>query len=74
MTPDQRFLILSFAEEAVIYDRLSGDTHYLSELAYARLRGLPKEEIAERLHLADEQYPDALMAVDEQFRRWGLLD
>lgn len=35
MTSEPRFLVKFIAGEAVIYDRLSGDTHYLNPLACA---------------------------------------
>lgn len=75
MSPEQRFLIHSYDKEAVIYDRLSGDTHYLNALAYARLQGLSQEEIATRVELANSQgLGDSLKAIDDQFRAWGLID
>lgn len=74
MNPEQRFLIHRFAHEAVVYDCLSGDTHYLNELAYARLQGLPACDIAARWGLADDQsLQDSLAAIDEQLRAWELL-
>jgi hypothetical protein len=73
--PEQRFLIQSFADEAIVYDQLSGDTHYLNATAHARLQGWSQEEIAIRLDIEknSQELADTIKAMDEQFRAWGLV-
>lgn len=71
--PDSRFSLIEFSSEAVVYDRLSGDTHYLNPLAFARLLGRTQVEIAAMQGIpVDLELQEQLKALDEQFRGWGL--
>lgn len=73
MFPELRFAIVEYDQEAVIYDRLSGDTHYLSTVAYVRLQGHSPADIASRLEIQlDYELLEQLGQIDEQFRAWGL--
>lgn len=77
-----RFLIKSFDAEAVVFDAASGDTHYLSPLAYALLShtqsGLVFQDIPAALARAMEVEHDlefdqrASEAIDS-LQRIGLL-
>lgn len=70
---DTRFRIAMFEAEAVLFDSLSGDTHYLSPLAYARLQGMSRSDIALRIEGVDElNLEESLNVIDAQLRDWGL--
>lgn len=64
-----RFLIKDFGLEAVVFDSASGDTHYLSPLAYALFKtshdqpGLTYHELRKALALALD------VELDEQLKR-----
>ncbi len=73
MQPDSRFSIIEFSSEAVVYDRLSGDSHYLSPMAYARLQQRNPAEIASLLDVPlDHRLEQELEALDAQFLAWGI--
>ncbi len=70
---DSRFRIAVFEAEAVLFDSLSGDTHYLNPLAYARLQGISRSDIASRVEGEGESnLEESLNAIDAQLRDWGL--
>jgi hypothetical protein len=72
---NKRFHVAEFGEESVLFDSLSGDTHYLNPIACARLHGLSATEISARWEDMNEQeLGDSLKAIDAQFRQWGLID
>lgn len=84
MTPDSRFIVKPFHTEAAVYDRHSGDTHYLPPLSHAILRislehpGLSREEIRGRLAALYDVGPEfmPLARIDEALeglRKIGLL-
>lgn len=66
-----RFLIKPFDTEAVVFDSASGDTHYLSPLAYRLLTSyqappsLTYQEISEILALDMESDSDISSRMDE---------
>lgn len=77
-----RFLIKTFDAEAVVFDTASGDTHYLSPLAYTLLNhmqsGMNSQEIP--IALADIMNIDHDIAFDrlageaiDSLQRIGLL-
>lgn len=78
-----RFLIKSFETEAIVFDSASGDTHYLSPLAYTLLTtsqqpGMTYQDIPTALALALQIEPDAhfMQLADEaicSLQRLGLL-
>ena len=59
-----RFLIKDFGQEAVVFDSASGDTHYLSPLAYTLFKtshdqpGMTYHELPKALALALDVEPD----------------
>ena len=68
---DERYRLAEFDTEAVLFDAVSGDTHYLAPAAYARLKGLSLDEI---LRTVDSEANARLMAeIDRQLRDWGLM-
>jgi hypothetical protein len=70
---DSRFSIAVFDAEAVLFDCLSGDTHYLDPLAFARLQGVSRSDIVSRIEGEDESsLEEPLNAIDAQLRDWGL--
>lgn len=78
-----RFLIKPFDTEAVVFDSASGDTHYLSPLAYQLLTmsqassKLTYEEIANALALDSGQRGDFEARIDEailSLQHIGLLN
>jgi hypothetical protein len=72
---NKRFHVAEFGEEAVLFDSLSGDTHYLNPVACARLHGFSEAEIlASWEESAKQELVDSLKAIDDQFRQWGLAD
>lgn len=78
-----RFLIKCFKPEAVVFDSASGDTHYLSPLAYtlfttSQQPGMTCQDIPTALALALQVEPDAhfMQLADEaicSLQRIGLL-
>lgn len=66
-----RFLIKSFDAEAVVFDSASGDTHYLSPLAYQLLTtsqvpsSLTYQEISKAWTLDSESDGDLESRIDE---------
>lgn len=60
-----RFLIKRFDAEAVVFDSLSGDTHYLSPLAYTLLTtshakpGMTYQDISTALAVSMNVEPDS---------------
>ena len=72
---NQRFLIQVFNDEALLFDRYSGDTHFLNAIAYARLKSLPDIEIKQEhaAEMDDVEWSRLLESVDKQLRDWGLI-
>lgn len=79
-----RFLIKTFEAEAVVFDAASGDTHYLSPLAYSLLNtsqaqpGIAYQDLPEALALTLNLEPDSAFRqlTDEaisSLQRIGLL-
>lgn len=70
----QRFRIQHFGEEAIVFDCLSGDTHYLNPVAKSRLEGFTQTQIAEKFPDVDnDELSEIINAIDDQFRNWGLF-
>lgn len=78
-----RFHIKNFDQEAVVFDTASGDTHYLSPLAYAiyttslKQPGLSAQDIHFQLQTSFEVETDFEQLTDEallSLHRIGLLD
>ncbi len=70
---DSRFRVAVFEDEAVLFDCLSGDTHYLSPLAYARLQGMSRVDISSQIEgVGESGLEESLNAIDAQLRDWGL--
>lgn len=69
----KRFRIQSFGEEEVVFDCLSGDTHYLNPVARSRLEGFTLAQIAEKFpEVENAELNEIISAVDKQFREWGM--
>lgn len=77
-----RFLIKSFDAEAVVFDAISGDTHYLSPLAYTLLchtqSGMDSQDIPAALAMAlnvehDIEFDRSTSEVIDSLQRIGLL-
>lgn len=77
-----RFLIKSFEAEAVVFDATSGDTHYLSPLAYTILShtqsGMASQDIPAALAQAmnvqhDNEFDQLASEAIDSLQRIGLL-
>lgn len=77
-----RFLIKSFDNEAVVFDVASGDTHYLSPLAYTLLThiqaGMAARDIPSALAIAmqieqDVEFDQLADEAIDTLQRIGLL-
>ncbi|NWG38815.1 MAG: hypothetical protein HXY27_02445 [Hydrogenophilaceae bacterium] len=70
----RRFLVQRYGEEAVVFDCLSGNTHYLNPVANARLEGRTHAQLAESFPEIDkEELAQMISAVDAQFLEWGMI-
>lgn len=66
----ERYRLAEFDTEAVLFDTVSGDTHYLAPAAFARLNGLSLDEI---LRTVDPGAgPRLIEEIDRQLSDWGL--
>jgi hypothetical protein len=71
---NKRFLVQVYGEDAVVFDCLSGDTHYLNPVANARLEGHTRAQLAEKFPEIDKgELTDMINAVDVQFLEWGFI-
>jgi len=71
---NKRFLVRKYGEDAVVFDCLSGDTHYLNPVANARLEGRTQAQLAESFPEIDKgELTEMIRAVDAQFLEWGMI-
>jgi len=73
--PKQRLLMEVFSDEALLFDRLSGDTHYMNAVAYARLMGLSELELRRTyaVSMQDDEWTKQVQQIDMQLKAWGLV-